>query len=175
MLNDNLQAEMAWEQFNQIFKVFQSEVNRENLETGYDTVDQWEQDHSNISAPIIRPLTSILSDEIRRKKEQLRNKPGRQQATDWFKSLANHATRMGQELEVLIFFDGSSDMGGQSQALVTLITKSLHFSTRLVMADQSQINKRAEAGDFVLNQQQGELIDNASELLKKALGRVSAE
>ena len=175
MLNENLQTDIAWEQFSQIFKVIQSEVNREGLEIVYETVDQWEQDHSNISAPVIRPLGSILNDEIRRKKEQLRNKPGRQKATDWFKSLANHTTRIGQELEVLTFFDGSSDMGEQAQALVTLITKSLHFSARLVTADQLQISKRVENGDFVLNQRQDELTANAAELLKTALTRVSIE
>lgn len=173
MLIDKPEHEVVWREFTGLYEAIQSETNREKLEHSYDDADQWQQDYADMSSQVMDPLIAILADEIRRKNEQLRNKPGRQQATDWFKSLQDHSMRMEYELSVLGLFDLTSGKGEQAQILVELILNSLEFSTRLVAADQSQITRRFEAGDFVVSQQQAELIDTASENQKKAMSRIS--
>lgn len=168
MLIDNVLIDKAWEQYIRIFGALHAEISKNNLESYYDGIDQWEQNSSEISSEVVDPLISILNDEIRRKKTQLGNKPGRQPATDWLKSLESHLLRLEDELLVMGYFEQQAE-DRAPQALLELILESLAFSVELVKADQSQITSRVEVGDFILSQQQQALMQRASDSLDKAL------
>lgn len=170
MVPINMKDPKTWKTFNQLFKALQSETNKNKIEKYHDKVDDWKFNRHELDNEIIKKLVSILNDEIKRKKEQLRNKPGRQPATDWFRSLGSHVDRINDEIDVLQILTTPDDKPDHDlQATITLIMQSLRFSTQLIAVDQEQIEKRQAAREIQVDQQQKELLKFSKESLNAAI------
>lgn len=170
MFSFSLHNAKAWKEFNQIYNTIQAEKNKKNFEKHYNRIDEWQlgQKKDNADADerkMISNLSFILNDEIKRKKEQLRNKPGRQPATDWFKSIKNHLKRMDAEIDVLQNISSDND---EIQTSIKLLNQSLRLSTVLIDVDREQIMQRRDAGDFELSEDQQEMLQATEKSINKA-------
>lgn len=170
MSSSSLHNAGTWKEFNQLYSAIQAEKNKNTIEMHYKKVEDWQAhwrkaDVHADEKKIVSRLFIVLNDEIKRKKEQLRNKPGRQAAVDWFKSIKNHLKRMDVEIEILSsVLPASSDF----QENIQLLLQSLQLSTQLIDVDREQILKRHAAGDFELSNDQKELLQAAENSIEKA-------
>jgi hypothetical protein len=156
-------------QFNQLYLKISNETNRSSLDAHQDDVDSWrmnwELDSGDVNLAIAGHLGSILEDQVNRKQEQLRSKPGRQPAVDWIRELDDHARRLAFELGALqLLRQGEADIDES----ISLISKSMDLSVRVIAADQDQIQKQVSDGFITLTPEDEALLQTSNELSKQA-------
>ncbi|NND64801.1 MAG: hypothetical protein HKM24_02445 [Gammaproteobacteria bacterium] len=158
-----------WKQWNRLYKSIQAETKNKKLEKHSEKIYDWQRGDRPIDEKTHANFASILNDELRRKKEQLRNKPGRQPAFDWLESLKNTSSRMDDEVAALQFLASSNQSSCKNlQETKSLIRQGLELTTQLVVRDLDQITKRQTDGEIAPDQQQLELIEFSNDMLNTA-------
>lgn len=166
----------AWKGFNQLYFAIQAEKNKTTLETHYDNIEDWKIDHSQTetfvgNGELLSSLVFILNDEVKRKKEHLRNKPGRQPAVDWIKSLKNHSKRVNSEIKVAQGMAGNELKQIKNQDIKTsimLIKNGLKLSIQLLETDRGQILSRIAEGIIPLDEDLDNLLKATEYRINKA-------
>jgi len=156
-----------FKQFNQLYTAIHTETNRAAMNKHLRMAERMRADRvqeTHNSLRIAHQVWSILYDEINRKKEQLRKKPGRQKAPDWFKKLIAHQERLNTELEILQEIQVKKDL----EESVALLSESMHFSLRLIVVDQEQIRKQNTAGHISLSKEQTLQLQSATQVSTRA-------
>lgn len=166
----------AWKRFNQLYLAIQAEKNKNAIESHYDKIEDWKIDHRHTEmfvgdGELLSSLVFILNDEVKRKKEHLRNKPGRQSAVDWIKSLNNHSKRINSEIKVALSMAGNRLEQKEDHDIKTsimLIKKSLRLSIQLIETDREQILTRYAEGNIPLDEDQDNLLKATEHSINKA-------
>lgn len=159
----------AWNEWNRLYISIQAQNKRADVLKYNVKVADWEHAEKSLDTNTLAAMASILRTEIARKKEQLRNKPGRQPAIDWLKSLGDNASRMNDEIVVLGALEPSGDMPcADLQETIAIIKQSLRLSVQLVTTDQEQIEKRHAVGEFQLSPENKQLVETSKDTLNTA-------
>ena len=155
-------------EFNHLYLEISNETNRSSLDGHQDDVDSWrmnwELDSGDVNLPVAGLLGAILEDQVNRKQEQLRIKPGRQPAVDWIQELDDHEKRLVFEFNALQLLNHGEPDVDES---ISLISNGMDLSIRVIAEDQDQIQKQVNDGFITLTPQLESLLQTSSEFSKK--------
>jgi len=156
-------------EFNVLYSAIQAASKQKALENYLDEAvlrkTDWLQQTGHHPA-MLESLWAILYDEIDRKNEQLRNKPGRQKAPDWQKKFDAHHNRLEKEFEVLQELRPGNTY---IDTCIGLLSESMRLSIELIDVDQQQLSKQNIAGRISLSEDQERQLQSALHLSKEAV------